>query len=674
MSLLRIFFLFVVIGAGILFLIRKLSVSQFLAPFITITGITTALYIFALFNFLKQGLIITTVALLILGILSFLNWPFKKPLEKLRISPPLIAWIIAFLIIVVYTTGTFFYKWDEFSYWGVIYRYLMSTNHLPGLAGNFLVTNYPPFTAIFQYFVGTIVKNAESSAYFAHILLAFSAIIAILPNKMWQGWKKYSAILLLCILSVFPMDLRFQSLYVDLMLGLLFAVGLTSSVFNNNLSTERAITVGLASVALILTKPLGLLFTVVYIGILYFDVLLRNYKIASIKDFFTCFLKPIGKPKILLILSLILLAFISWSIHSRQFNNTNIHLSFNSNPVSSSDIYPGDPDYYLSNLEKQEVIYNKSVNYLNQPVQIDISLVDTLRIFTVNIPYRTKLIIQNFIANISENSFGTVKISTLTALLIILGTALLSHFTIPLMKRKESSSFQINIILFIGFVIYSFALLFAYIYYFPPAAGIAAPSVNRYLSSYLLGWWLLIICMLYQQESFEIPIIKIQTSSIITFVLIFTLALFVPLSTYFHSPNSIDPQRLEVNRIYKAIGGRFTSEDKVYDIWQVDNSSGLNFFMMKYYLTPIASNNFGWRLTENKNAEIKDATIIEIDANEWLKSLNDQNYTYVMVSSSDELFWNEYGMLFDTFENKNTPQLFSVTPTGLIKVPIQIKY
>lgn len=674
MYLLRILFLFVVIGSGILFLIRKLSVSQFLAPFITIAGITTVLYVFALLGFLKQGLFITTVALLILGILSFLNWPSKKPLEKLRISPPLLAWIVAFLIIAVYTTGTFFYKWDEFSYWGLIYRYLMRTNHLPDLASNFLVTDYPPFTVLFQYFVGTLVKNAESSAYFAHILLAFSAIIAILPNKKWHDWKKYSAFLLLCVLSVFSMDLRFQSLYVDLILGLLFAVGLTSSVFNDDLSTERAVTIGLASVALILTKPLGLLFTVVCIGILYFDVLLKTYKITSIRDFFTYFLKPIVKPQILLIFGLILLAAISWNIHSKQFNNTNVHLSFNSNQVSSSDIYPGDPYYYLANLEKQEDVYNKNVNILNKPMQIDISLVDTLRVFTVNIPYRTKLIIQNFIENISVNSFGTIKITTLTALLIILGVALLSHFTIPSMKRKGSRSFQINLILSFGLVVYSFALLFAYIYYFPPISGIAAPSVNRYLSSYLLGWWLLIVCILHQQESIETPIFNVQAPSIISLALIAIMVLAIPLSTYIHTPNSIDPQRLEVNRIYKAVGGLFSSEDKVYDLWQVDTDQGLGFYMMRYYLSPIASNNFGWRLSENKNEDVKDGTLIEIDPNEWLKLLNDQNYTYVLVSTSDELFWNEYGMLFDTFENKNTPQLFSVTPTGLIKVPIQIKY
>lgn len=677
MHLLRLFFLFVVLGCGTLFLVKKLSFSQFAAPFVTIVGTTSALYVFSLFNFLKQGLIFIVVLLLILGVFSFLKWPFKSKSEKFQLTPPLVTWIFIFLFLAVYTVGTLFYEWDEFSYWGVIFRYLMATNHLPDLASNMLINTYPPFTALIQYFVGSIVGNFESSAYLAQMLLSFSAVIALIPNNKWNDWKKYIVVLGLCILSVFPFGLTFQSLYVDVTLGLLFGVGLTSSVFNDNCSRERISTLILASIALILTKPLGIFFASICICVLFVDLLIKNNPTHSISGIIRSAFRILIKPQFLILVGISLFAFLSWNFHSKQFNNTKINFSINANPVTSSEIYPGDPASYLASLNEQSALFDKKSYVLNQPVEINISLASVLRTFTVNIPYRTKLIIQNFINTISMPTFGIVKISPLNALFIILFISLLIQITLPITHRKESNLPQNTIIIFIGFIIYCFALLFAYIYYFPPISGIDAPCLSRYLASYLLGWWFLIICMLYQQKAIEIPGLKIQVSNIIITILVFVLVLTIPLSAYIHSPNTPDDsRRFEVNRISKAITNIITREDKIYDVWQVDSYFGLSHFMMKYNLTPIATNNFGWRLSPTFSEEdIKVyGNTTEMSPSEWLELLIDQHYTYVLINTSDTLFWKEYGSLFTGYEDKNTPQLFSVTSSGLINVPIKIKY
>lgn len=675
MTILRILVLFIILGSGMLFLVRKLSISQFLAPFITIAGITTVLYVFALFNFLKPGLVIISIVLLGLGIFSLLDWPTKIKPENKKISPPLVVWSLIFLLTAVYTAGTLFYQWDEFSYWGMIYKYLLSTNHLPDLASNFLVTTYPPFTSLFQYFVGIIVKNSESSAFFAHILLSFSSIIAILPNKKWNDWKKYAILLGLCILSVFPFDLRFQSLYVDLTLGLLFAAGLASAANNDNYSKGRVTTVTLASIALILTKPLGIVFALVCVAVLYFDFLFTKYQITSFKVFCVSLFKPLLKTQIIFVIGAILLAFFSWSIHTKSFNNTKVNLSFNDIPVPSGDIYPGDQSYYLTKLDDQQYLFEKNVLLLNQPYEIDISVVNVLRIFTVNTTFRTKMIIVNFIQSFSNHNFLTVKFTCFTALLFIIIFCLL----LTVFKKQETSSLPRNtIIIFIGFVIYAFGLLFAYIYYFPPSDGIKVPELSRYLSSYLLGWWMLIICILYQHNSTKIPVINIQISNLISIALLFTLALVTPFSAYVHSPRSPNPQRFEVNRIVKALNNKVTKEDRIFDIWQVDESLGLNHYIMKYYLTPIATNKHGWRISPKDNKTLENQSkyglITDMSPEEWLKILNDQQYSHVLVCTSDKDFWVNYGSLFDEYQDENIPQLFSVSPTGLENIPIQVKY
>jgi len=383
--------------------------------------------------------------------------------------------------------------------------------------------------------------------------------------------------------------------------------------------------------------------------------------------------------KILIPICFTLVALVSWNIHTRQFNNSKINLSFNEPPPSSAEIFPGDPEYYLDNLREQATIYDKNVYVLNQQPTIKISLTGILRTFTINTPYRTKLIIKNFISNISEEKFKTVQITTLNILFFILFLSIVIFITTPIDLRTKSQIPQNTFFLIVGFIIYSFAILFAYIYIFPPLSGIEAPSVNRYLSSFLLGWWILVICTLHEQESLHIPLINVKALSIISTALLILFLAVIPLTAYIHSPYSPeDSRRFEVSRISKAIKEVISREDKIYDIWQVDSFYGFSHYILKYNLTPITTNYYGWKLINSTSInyiEINEHDgSIEMSPNEWLKLLNDQEYTYVLISTSDNDFWVNYGSLFDEYQDENIPQLFSVSPTGLENIPIHVKY
>jgi hypothetical protein len=677
MAVLKIIFLFFILGAGILFLTKKLHFSQFLAPLVTICGITTILYIFSLANFLYQGVIFTIVLLILLGIISFINWPKNGSHEKWKISPALVAWIIVFFVIAFFTIGTLFYAWDEFTYWGVIYKYLMATNHLPDLASNFFITNYPPFTALFQYFVAKIIGNQESSAYFAQLLMSFAAIIAILPVKKWRGWKKYTLVFVISCLSVFLFDFKFQSLYVDQLIALFFAAGLSSALFNKNLSADRTTTVIFASIALILSKPLNILFALVLVVILYADYLHKNFELDTVKKFFKSIFKPLAKPQIFILITLSLIAAVSWNVHTAQFNNKKVIISINEPPVNSADIFPWYPDKYTNELINQDAASREDTLLFNHPQEIKISFAGLLRNFTINAPYRTKLIISSFITNIAVTPYWTSHIPVLVMLMIILGISFLSNLLMKKERRKEHSLTRTNFILLAGIILYSLLLFFAYIYYFGQSDGTTAPSLQRYLASYVLGWWLLVICSIYLQDSSRIPGLEIDSSTAMNSVLLLIMLFVVPVSTYLHLPETPDVQRFKVNQIYEDVAGSLTAKDKVYDVWQVDSYSGLYHYMMKYFLTPIPSNNYGWQLGQRKKQN-DDLYTTPLTPNQWLKFLNDQHYTYVLVSTSDYAFWQRYGSIFDTYSEIKTnegvivPQLFSVTSKGLVNVPLDL--
>ena len=83
MSYLRYILLFIIIGGGILFCIRKLRFSQSLSPLLVILGKTLILYIFSLLNFLLPGAYILAGVNLILGIIAFINFPKQKVQENL---------------------------------------------------------------------------------------------------------------------------------------------------------------------------------------------------------------------------------------------------------------------------------------------------------------------------------------------------------------------------------------------------------------------------------------------------------------------------------------------------------------------------------------------------------------------------------------------------------------
>ena len=678
MAYIRILFLLLILGAGVLFLVKKLHFSQHLAPFVVIVGNTILLYAFSLIGILKTGWLVCVGLDLLLGIFAFIPWPKQKSAEKQSLSPALVAGIIIFFAIAIYTYSNLFYSWDEFSYWGPIYKYLMVTNHLPDIASNFINTTYPPFTALFQYFVGNIIGNKESSAYFAQMLMAYSAILAVLPVKKWADWKKYTLALVVCILSVFLFDFNYQTLYVDLLLALFFAAGLSAAVFNENLAADRVVTVILASLASTLTKPLGIIFGLVCFVLIYVDYLCKNYELNSFKKFIRSIFKPILKPQLFLIVLLPVITTLSWSMHTAQFKNTVVNFSLKGTPINSADIFPWYPNDYILSMQRQYVEHVKQQYLFKQPNIINLSVHDFFRNFTINAPYPVKVTLQSFVRNYAVVSDLRLKYTPFQAVIVLFIISFIAFCLMKKDQRKNSSLHRNNLILLLGLFLYSFMLLVAYLYYFDIYEGATTPSLSRYLSSYILAWLLLLISSIYQQDSIEISTLRLNASTALNSLFLLTMLLTIPVYTYAHMPISPYGQRFQVNQVYKEVENIITDKDKVYDVWQVNSAQGLSHLMMKYFLIPTAANNYGWQIGYDLTPEEK-TSFTSFYPDEWLKFLNDYHYTYVLIAASEPVFWQKYGMLFDkhvetlTTDKAIVPQLFAVTPKGLINIPLDQK-
>ena len=164
MEFLRALFFFILILGEIIFLIRKLGFPSHLAPLVVILSNTLLLFLFSLINLLKVGTylcLFLSVGLSILGILSFPKPKTENSRLFTETNLPLFVFVFLFFVGFLYTRGTLFYAWDDYSHWGVIFKYLTEAIHLPTNTDTVALT-YPPLTALWQFFTAILIKVRRS--------------------------------------------------------------------------------------------------------------------------------------------------------------------------------------------------------------------------------------------------------------------------------------------------------------------------------------------------------------------------------------------------------------------------------------------------------------------------------------------------------------------------------
>lgn len=185
---------------GVLFLSDFLHVMKLSGQFLFALGLGGA--VFASLNFFRKR-----------QQLDFRDWAAS---EKL-----LWALVIAVCVsLYLKNIGRIFYQWDEFSHWGSVIRAIYTANTFHFNPNPLYFQDYPPGTALFSYFVLSIIGYSEGGAIFSYslILLAYCiplfglaaargrlfliivfAISLVLIRKLGHGW---STVLIDHVLSV----------------------------------------------------------------------------------------------------------------------------------------------------------------------------------------------------------------------------------------------------------------------------------------------------------------------------------------------------------------------------------------------------------------------------------------------------------------------------------------
>jgi hypothetical protein len=651
------------------FLIRMIKFPAHLALLAVMLLDTLIIYGFAMAGALPAGLIFVIVLSLLMAVGAVIKSRFTNTGRWFNL--PIAAFLLISFFTFLYTRGTMFYIWDEFSHWGVIYRYLMTVQALPKNL-NVIIVTYPPFSPLWQYFVAKVVGFSEANAYFAHMILQFTCIIALFPAEKWSNVWKFSIAILGGILSVFILGFLFQSLYVDLLMALLLAVAFSQCQFEESTRLPKAIMMLLVAPALALTKPTGIELALVAI-VVYLASLVRKEKRQTDKQhaiWDSQWLK-FGLQAVL-ILGMTLITWSTWGRFTKDFDYNKVVIQKQSTPITLEESFPQKPDEYVQNLKQQEINLRLNTGIFMQPKITRISIGDIFQSFTLQAPYRTKLIAQNFIDVFSNRTIGSSKVTLKWVLVVILlltalNALILSGGNKPLRNRY----LLVNGMFLLGFLLYAVSLFMTYIVIFYPSEAIGVPSLQRYLGTFLLAWGLMNLAVTFQISTSTEDYWSYKLAPLIIFAFTAGSLLFIPTQQYIHLPPSPIKDQFDAETVYEKVSQvKFTPQDKIYEIYSVMPANyGFKHYVMRYLLAPTASNNEGWSIGKKEGEN--DVYTADLTPEEWFSILRTQGYTYVLVTISDQEFWDQYRILFDMYSSDySQPQLFKVTPTGLEFVPL----
>ena len=223
MHLLEIIFRLTVFFASCLgyweFFRRKVKVSIYFLPILTVAVQATVLFVSGLLNLLKESVFLLMFA----GLVALMYF---------TIHERGISWVkcyfragyayFGFVIIVVLLSvnGKVFSHYDNFSHWALVVKQMLSTNRFPNFEDTVIVyQEYPLGSAVFIYYVAKIVGVAESVWMFAQ---AYMTLACLLPIFVFCKKNKILSVVFMLFATnfIFVYNINVTELLVDTLLPL----------------------------------------------------------------------------------------------------------------------------------------------------------------------------------------------------------------------------------------------------------------------------------------------------------------------------------------------------------------------------------------------------------------------------------------------------------------------
>ena len=584
---------------------------------VTIVFLSSALllYIAGLFNLMKYAV----YAIYILSILSLVYIIYCIIKKKIKIreifTPGIIIYIFVVMIMAFMVKDTYYYVWDEFSHWGsnlkamVQYDLFWSNKIYDGVH-----VVYTPIAGIVEYFFCKINGGfAEDVSYMAINTFIITLLLPIIKCQK-HNVKNYIKLILFWLLiycSVKLLNFQISSIYIDLLLGILFTLGIILAFRVDG--KEDKINLILTLILMPLLKDSGLLLLGIILMELFFSKIVL--KIIEERKITKQHLKVFGIIVLMLIIPLVFYG--TWKVYC-GINGKYLDDRHDKNAISEINI----------------VEYIKGILLLNtdNPKYKDISnsFYDAL--------------------NGLEVAGGTDSRATAVKLVVLLD---IFGIILYLMNKDEKDKKKIATVIIslnIGFVLYCLLLLATFMFAFTETEGRALASYSRYMSTYFIAW-VIITLGLASNSKIKNTILPIIIAILLCLYPI-NIANLMDTTSRKNLSGIDDEIRTEANIIQENVN----LSDKVYIIYQ-NIGGGYEYHKLRYSISPIITNlMYEWSL----GPKYYDTDIWNLDLTkeEFEKKLIDENFDYVFIAKIDKQFVDIYGSLINfDFTTQNYEEL-----------------
>lgn len=565
------------------------------------------LYIFGLINQLVIGVIFLNVLSMILGMIVIIKNRKKEKLKENVLTNGFLFFTIIYFVFIIFTLNKVSNIWDEYSYWSTVSKKMFYNNKL---VNEGLLALYPPIPSIFQYYFNrTIGIYSQGTEIFANIILGFSLLLPLFEkvktNKIIPNIC--IGIIIVCIPAIFNSMIFYQTVYVDVILGLLIGY-IFYELYNQKDNKFSILSLILAFIILALTKATGFYISLILVGIIIIKDILKIIEKNKIKK--VSILQNIKDNKkeiilIFIILFVIVSSYFIWNIYIKDYEQFKDQIDKEYQTVA---------DKQLSIIEGIKTI--KTTLFGNNDKVIDHNLSNRLLFYSI----MTKDAIK-YPVNISLLSF---------IILYVIGSIILYRFFI---KENNKEFKNITIAIVIGLVFYILFLQLAYITKFSITEALIHASFERYINTYLLGIFILFISIVIDKlENTNINIKYISLTAVI--LLITPLYIITDATLAYGNENSINQYYLSIP-IYEAqkLKGKLNSEDRIYLINQSSDEKATS-WQLKYFLIPEIDIKITRKFSEDLENKLE-GNLLEKWTNILLK-----DYDYVYVYDTDEYFNN----------------------------------
>lgn len=579
---------------------------------VTIVFLSSALllYIAGLFNLMKFAVYL----IYLFAIISFVYIIYCIIKKKIKIreifTPGIIMYIFVIMIMAFIVKDTYYYEWDEFSHWGanlkamVEYDVFWSNKIYDGVH-----VVYTPIAGIIEYFFCKINGGfAEDVSYMAINTFIITLLLPIIKGQK-HNLKSYIKLILFWFMfycSIKLCNFQLTSIYIDMLLGILFALGMVLAYRLDG--KEDKINLILTLIMMPLLKDTGLLLLGIILMQLFFNKVIL--KIIEERKITKQHFKIFGIIVLMLIIPLVFYG--TWKIYC-GVNGKVLDDRHDKNAISEIDIK----------------------EYIKGILLID----------TDNSKYKD-------ISNSFYDALNTTPVvggleSTVTAvkLVAVLDITGIIIYLVNKDKQDKKKIATILLALNIGFGLYCLLLLATFMFAFTETEGRALASYSRYISTYFIAWIIITVGLALNSK---IKNVILSLTIAIMLCLYPTSVISIVDITSRKNLSGIDDEiRTEANIIKENV----ELNDKVYIIYQ-NIGGGYEYHKLRYSISPIVTNLlYEWSLGPKYYES--DIWSLDLTKEEFEKKLIDEEFDYLFIAKIDKQFVDIYGSLINFDFNTN---------------------